>query len=153
MRLILTVLMLLLSTRSLALGPDSWELFGVSKSGKTVSLKYGGYEMEQKHGGQFYVGPKHYGFCQPSASWEKGQLIEGEYLLLCSPHIGAKPNLIYKKDKDETKTAYYKTVKTICSKYFPGHETSQPGCGGYYRCIKGCSTAYVDLLVEITYGD
>ena len=72
MRLILTVLMLLLSTRSLALGPDSWELFGVSKSGKTVSLKYGGYEMEQKHEGQFYVGPKHYGFANHQPRGRRG---------------------------------------------------------------------------------
>jgi len=42
MRLFTTVLTLLFSTSLLAIGPESIELFGVTESGTTVFLKYGG---------------------------------------------------------------------------------------------------------------
>jgi len=128
------------------------ELFGVAESGSAVWLKFAGTELEMKNNGEaVYIGPKHYGYCWHAASQE----VQGEYLLLCSPNIGGEPNLVYKMDKEGTKTAstFHEKAKAICSKYSARHKRDQGGCLGYYRCVKGCSAKYVDLFVTITHGD
>jgi hypothetical protein len=149
MRIVLGALALVISSPALANGPEEWELLGISSSGKKVYLTYGGSQLAQANKGMpVYrdLSRPEYGYCLPSAS-----ATVGEYFLHCSQRLGGKPDLIFKKDSNEETTAYYRKAKAIYQKHFK--DTEFRSCGGYYRCINGCSRDVAELLAEIDYGD
>ena len=149
MRTLLICALLLTANSSFAM---TLELFGISKTGEKALIAEGDYALEVENNGRpVYTGPPKYGFCHLTA----GE-IDGEFLVLCSPKIGAEPTLIYKSDKDEQKTLLYRKAKAIYKRNFKEVKESENysrDFAGYYRCIKGCRAMYVDLLVKVIYRD
>jgi hypothetical protein len=148
MRNLLAVLGLVLAPLAHAGMIEDIAYFGITKDGREVELKYDFASFEKKLG-DFFIGPKAYGFCKPSAS-----KIQDEYFLYCSPSIGATPTVIYQSppytDPIKSTTALYKKAEQLCKRV-------ESGCGPakYYKCIKGCGPHVAELLVPISpdYGD
>lgn len=128
------------------------ELFGISAKGEKVLLAEGDYALqEQNNGRPIYTGTEKYGFCDLAAGD-----VEGEFLVRCSRRVGASPFLVYKSDKDQAKTAYYREAKAIYKRNFPDdsrNDNYSQDFGGYYRCISGCNPAYAKILVKVLYRD
>jgi hypothetical protein len=130
------------------------EFFGISKAGEKVIIAEADYSLQKQNDGKVvFTGSPKYGFCTPSAIEVNGEF-KGEFLLSCAPEIGKNPTLVYKADANQEGNRNYQIARRVFKRSFSSrseNESNGRDFGGYYRCVKGCSPEFANLLVKLVY--